>query len=104
MPSQVGKEGEVQPLPLRSLHPAGNINLGDRELHAHDPYALIKCCESLTFLVRDVAHITPYNFEYCVHCIRTFVEASLHSSKFSHLLNNGIIQSQHYFLFKLFKL
>lgn len=48
----------------------------------HDPVSLIKCCESLAFLVRDVAHITPYNFDICVHCIRTFVEASLQESKF----------------------
>lgn len=48
----------------------------------HDPYGLVKCCESLAFLVRDVAHITPYNFDNCVHCIRTFVEASLHASRF----------------------
>jgi len=37
----------------------------------------VKCVESLAFLVRDVAHITPYNFDECVHCIRTFVEATL---------------------------
>lgn len=44
---------------------------------AHDPLAFVKSCESLTFLVRDVAHITPENFECAVQCIRTFVEASL---------------------------
>lgn len=76
----VGREGEIQPLPLRNLKASSNSPAWDRELHAHDPYALVKCCESLTFLVRDVAHITPYNFEYCVHCIRTFVEASLHAT------------------------
>ena len=37
----------------------------------------MKACESLLFLVRDVAHITPENFESAVQCIRTFVEASL---------------------------
>lgn len=78
---QVGREGEIQPVSMRSLRLSACSPSWDRELCAHDPYALIKCCESLTFLVRDVAHITPYNFEYCVHCIRTFVEASLHSSK-----------------------
>ena len=44
---------------------------------AHDPMAFVKSCESLAFLVRDVAHITPENFECAVQCIRTFVEASL---------------------------
>lgn len=53
----------------------------------HDPVSLIKCCESLAFLVRDVAHITPYNFDICVHCIRTFVEASLQESKLLILFN-----------------
>lgn len=77
----VGREGEIQPVSMKSLRLSACSPSWDRELCAHDPYALIKCCESLTFLVRDVAHITPYNFEYCVHCIRTFVEASLHSSK-----------------------
>ncbi|XP_034244436.1 Golgi-specific brefeldin A-resistance guanine nucleotide exchange factor 1 isoform X2 [Thrips palmi] len=76
----VGREGEIQPVSMRSLRLTASSPSWDRELYAHDPYALIKCCESLTFLVRDVAHITPYNFEYCVHCIRTFVEASLHST------------------------
>ncbi|KAK9887809.1 hypothetical protein WA026_000124 [Henosepilachna vigintioctopunctata] len=52
----------------------------ERNLGPHDPSSLIKCCESLAFLVRDVAHITPYNFDVCVHCIRTFVEASLHGN------------------------
>ena len=36
----------------------------------------LKCCESLSFLVRDVVHITPENFSNCVAAIRTFVEAS----------------------------
>lgn len=55
----------------------------ERNLGPHDPSGMIKCCESLAFLVRDVAHITPYNFDNCVHCIRTFVEASLHGSMFN---------------------
>lgn len=47
------------------------------KLMRHSTFALVRCCESLTFIVRNVAHITPYNFESCVKCIRTFVEASL---------------------------
>lgn len=49
------------------------------DLMPHDPFALVKCCESLAFLVRDVAHITPFNFEHCVRCTRTFVEATFYS-------------------------
>lgn len=46
-------------------------------LMQHSPVALVKCWDSLAFVVRNVAHITPYNFEICVRCIRTFVEASM---------------------------
>lgn len=46
-------------------------------LMQHSPIALVKCWDSLAFVVRNVAHITPYNFEICVKCIRTFVEASM---------------------------
>lgn len=48
------------------------------KLMNHSTFALVKCWDSLTFIVRNVAHITPYNFESCVKCIRTFVEAALH--------------------------
>ncbi|XP_071455207.1 Golgi-specific brefeldin A-resistance guanine nucleotide exchange factor 1 isoform X2 [Hetaerina americana] len=77
----VGREGEIQPLQVRPM-PGNQFSIvHDRELLSHDPYALVKCCESLAFLVRDLAHITPYNFENCVHCIRTFVEASLNGNE-----------------------
>ncbi|KAF7995834.1 hypothetical protein HCN44_006941 [Aphidius gifuensis] len=68
----VSPTGTEAPLPVT----ADTIVL-DRDLLSHDPAALVKCCESLNFLVRDVAHITPFNFELCVRCIRTFVEAAL---------------------------
>ncbi len=45
------------------------------KLMSHSPVALVKCWDSLAFIVRNVAHITPYNFELCVKCLRTFVEA-----------------------------
>jgi len=48
-----------------------------RAMMTHDMRSLIKCCETLAFLVRDAAHITPHNFTSCVHAIRTFVEASV---------------------------
>ncbi|PIK45930.1 putative golgi-specific brefeldin A-resistance guanine nucleotide exchange factor 1 isoform X2 [Apostichopus japonicus] len=50
----------------------------------HDSKALKKCCESLAFLVRDAAHVTPSNFEACIHAIRTFVEATVNGGKVSH--------------------
>lgn len=77
----VGNEGEIQPVIGRTVPPTQYGIALERNLGAHSPTSLIKCCESLAFLVRDVAHITPYNFDICVHCIRTFVEASLQESK-----------------------
>ncbi|XP_035213232.1 Golgi-specific brefeldin A-resistance guanine nucleotide exchange factor 1-like isoform X2 [Stegodyphus dumicola] len=76
--NQNGEIENVQPLPVNQY----NIVL-HRELLQHDPIAFLKCCESLAFLVRDAAHITTENFESCVHCIRTFVEASTHGG-YSH--------------------
>ena len=51
------------------------IDLDDEGLGLHDKKAFAKCCETLTFLIRDMAHITLQNFESCIHCLRTFVEA-----------------------------
>ena len=47
-----------------------------RQIVMHDSVSYLKCCESLSFLVRDVVHVTPENFSLCVGAIRTFVEAS----------------------------
>ncbi|XP_071808203.1 Golgi-specific brefeldin A-resistance guanine nucleotide exchange factor 1-like isoform X2 [Asterias amurensis] len=56
----------------------------DQTLSHHDTKALMKCCESLAFLVRDAAHVTPSNFESCVHAIRSFVEATVNGGKLKH--------------------
>ena len=47
-----------------------------RQIVMHCSVSFLKCCETLSFLVRDVVHITPENFSSCVAAIRTFVEAS----------------------------
>ncbi|CAF2709471.1 unnamed protein product [Rotaria sp. Silwood2] len=52
------------------------IDLNEK-LSRHDRRALIKSCETLSFLIRDSAHVTEENFEYCIHCIRTFIEATV---------------------------
>ena len=52
------------------------IDLNEK-LSAHDRRALIKSCETLSFLIRDSAHVTQENFEFCIHCIRTFIEATV---------------------------
>ncbi|XP_078492936.1 Golgi-specific brefeldin A-resistance guanine nucleotide exchange factor 1 [Ciona intestinalis] len=59
------------------------LQLGE-ELRQHDMRSMVKCCETLAFLVRDAAHITPDNFELCVRCIRTFVEASINGVNRAH--------------------
>nr|XP_039272742.1 Golgi-specific brefeldin A-resistance guanine nucleotide exchange factor 1-like isoform X2 [Styela clava] len=59
------------------------LQLGE-ELRQHDMRAMVKSCETLAFLVRDAAHITPENFELCVRCIRTFVEASINGVNRAH--------------------
>ena len=43
----------------------------------HDRRALNKSCEILSFLIQDVAYVTQENLEYCIHCIRTFIEVTL---------------------------
>ncbi|XP_050523551.1 Golgi-specific brefeldin A-resistance guanine nucleotide exchange factor 1 isoform X2 [Daktulosphaira vitifoliae] len=43
----------------------------------HNPFSFVKCCECLAFLVRNIAHITPYNFAKCVSVIMNFARASL---------------------------
>lgn len=53
-----------------------SLTLG-QDMGMHDTKSLIKCVESLSFIVRDAAHVTPENFELCVKAIRVFVEASL---------------------------
>jgi hypothetical protein len=47
----------------------------DTGLEQHDKKAFLKFCEILSILVRDEAHITPDNFQSCIHCLRTFVYA-----------------------------
>lgn len=53
----------------------------NEDLHYCDSRALLKSSETLAFLVRDAAHVTPLNFESCVHCIRAFVEASVNGGR-----------------------
>lgn len=52
-----------------------------QDLGQHDTKSLIKCVETLSFIVRDAAHVTPDNFELCVRAIRVFVEASLNGGE-----------------------
>ncbi|XP_076020136.1 Golgi-specific brefeldin A-resistance guanine nucleotide exchange factor 1 isoform X2 [Genypterus blacodes] len=88
----VGKDDlEMSKTPaLSSKSPLNNplvnqysLTLG-QDLGQHDTKSLIKCVETLSFIVRDAAHITPDNFELCVKAIRVFVEASLNGGYRNH--------------------
>lgn len=68
----VSPTGTEAPLPV-----AADTIIFARDLQSHDSAAFVKCCESLNFLVRDMAHVTPFNFDLCVNCVRTFAEAVL---------------------------
>ncbi|XP_063985366.1 Golgi-specific brefeldin A-resistance guanine nucleotide exchange factor 1 [Diachasmimorpha longicaudata] len=87
----VSPTGTEAPLPV-----AADTIVLDRDLLPHDPAALVKCCESLTFLVRDVAHVTPFNFELCIRCIRTLAEAVLQAPTKRVRLSPGAMETPGY--------
>ena len=75
---------------MDSINPVNQFNITlTGELVHHDNKALVKSCETLAFLVRDAAHITPHNFESCVHCLRTFVEASIDGGEYCNVSCNS---------------
>jgi len=81
MRERVGSEGWVDLGKERSATGTGSTSSGysivhTRQIVMHCSVSFLKCCETLSFLVRDVVHITPENFSSCVASIRTFVEAS----------------------------
>ncbi|KAJ6661793.1 hypothetical protein lerEdw1_013315, partial [Lerista edwardsae] len=80
----VGKDDLDSPKAMLGLSKLGNSPLVNQysltvgmDLGPHNTKSLMKCVESLSFIVRDAAHVTPENFELCVKTIRIFVEASL---------------------------
>lgn len=66
-----------------------SLTLG-QDMGLHDTKSLIKCVDSLSFIVRDAAHVTPENFELCVKAIRVFVEASLNGGMHRSKFNRGL--------------
>ncbi|XP_052006879.1 Golgi-specific brefeldin A-resistance guanine nucleotide exchange factor 1 isoform X1 [Xyrauchen texanus] len=76
----------VAPASKPLTHPLINqysLTVG-QDMGLHDTKSLIKCVDSLSFIVRDAAHVTPENFELCVKAIRVFVEASLNGGYRTH--------------------
>ena len=47
------------------------------KLNKHDSKCFVKSCQSLTFLIRDGAHVSRENFLQCVHAVRVFAEGIL---------------------------
>uniref|UniRef100_A0A8C1JK83 Golgi-specific brefeldin A-resistance guanine nucleotide exchange factor 1 n=1 Tax=Cyprinus carpio TaxID=7962 RepID=A0A8C1JK83_CYPCA len=81
-----GSKAAVTPASKPLSHPLVNqysLTLG-QDMGLHDTKSLIKCVDSLSFIVRDAAHVTPENFELCVKAIRVFVEASLNGGYRTH--------------------
>ncbi|EDV25608.1 uncharacterized protein TRIADDRAFT_24514 [Trichoplax adhaerens] len=56
-----------------------NLSLSD-EINKHDTRCLTKSCETLGFLIRDSAHLTPTNFPGCVHGLRVLAQATANGS------------------------
>eukprot|EP00080_Pristionchus_pacificus_P016438 PDM76458.1 gbf-1 [Pristionchus pacificus] len=50
-------------------------------LGRHEPAAYLKVAETLEFLLRDAAHITPENVDSAVECLLTMVEAGLNGGE-----------------------
>lgn len=70
------------------------IDLDDVGLDQHDKKAFAKCCETLNFLIRDMAHISLQNFESCIHCLRTFVEACVLGDRTKDLKKEPVNKNQ----------
>ncbi|XP_026080194.1 Golgi-specific brefeldin A-resistance guanine nucleotide exchange factor 1 isoform X2 [Carassius auratus] len=81
-----GSKAAVTPGSKPMTYPLINqysLTLG-QDTGLHDTKSLIKCVDSLSFIVRDAAHVTPENFELCVKAMRVFVEASLNGGYRTH--------------------
>lgn len=61
------------------------LSLDESFYFRHDPLAFLKVGETLAFLVRDAAHITPDNFDSCIECLRSCTEASLDGGRYAYL-------------------
>ncbi|GAB1600980.1 Golgi-specific brefeldin A-resistance guanine nucleotide exchange factor 1-like [Argonauta hians] len=64
----------------RPPHNQYSIDLNE-DIFYCDSKALLRSSETLAFLVRDAVHVTPHNFESCIHAIRAFVEASINGGQ-----------------------
>lgn len=58
-------------------------------MRAHRSTALVRCCEALALVVRDVAHVTPYNWRAAVRALRLFAAATIQHGKKSNKPRSG---------------
>ncbi|KAI1710082.1 sec7 domain-containing protein [Ditylenchus destructor] len=84
-------------LPQQPQHPhsrvfdRGTLVLAPH-ISRHDSAAFLKVSETLAFLARDVAHITPANFQSCIECVRKMVEASMDGGRNAIGLPSGLVE------------
>uniref|UniRef100_A0A1I8JDI8 SEC7 domain-containing protein n=1 Tax=Macrostomum lignano TaxID=282301 RepID=A0A1I8JDI8_9PLAT len=80
-----GQRSDSSPLVhqvMQNCPPVNQYSIALQEdLRHHDTKALVRACETLSFVIRDSAHVTPANFESCIHALRVFIEASLHGGR-----------------------
>lgn len=80
---QVGREGEIEPLPVKPIMFNEYDIVHQRILENHRPESLVKAVDTLSFLVRE-NHITAASLPAIVQACRTFVEATLHGGNYSY--------------------
>ncbi|KAJ0174841.1 hypothetical protein K1T71_009949 [Dendrolimus kikuchii] len=91
-PTSVSSESELSHSPqtqgwiLVKSEQGSSMDAADMEgaavtLRAHKASALARCCEALALVIRDVAHVTPYNCRAAVRAVRLFARATLRDGK-----------------------
>lgn len=79
---EVVSSGSSVSLPPSQRSPRNQYSIDlNEEIFYCDSKALLRSSETLAFLVRDAVHVTPHNFESCIHAIRAFVEASINGGQ-----------------------
>ncbi|KAE9551303.1 hypothetical protein FO519_005483 [Halicephalobus sp. NKZ332] len=72
----LAQQQQIPPNLKNKMFERGTIVLAP-QISRHDPTAFLKTVDALVFLVRDSIHVTPYNFECAIQCLRSLIEASL---------------------------
>ncbi|CAD5214902.1 unnamed protein product [Bursaphelenchus okinawaensis] len=62
-----------------------------QNISRHDTEAFLKVVETLSFLIQDAVHITPFNFDSCTECLRAMVEASIDGSQAAFVPQSSVL-------------